>query len=116
MYRIETEHLVIAESRWDDLEDFYRWERMDEVTEFFSIRDNQTMEDVVRKFVADDSDSKAVQFTLWLKGEKPRRIGRIVLADIEEGWALAHIYRRAFYAGQGIRQGGHEGDNGFLLR
>ena len=41
-----TDHLIIRQSCWDDLEDFYRWERMPEVTEFFSIRDGQTKEDV----------------------------------------------------------------------
>ena len=28
-----TDHLIIRQSCWDDLEDFYRWERMPEVTE-----------------------------------------------------------------------------------
>ncbi len=65
------------------------------MTEFFSIRDGQTMEDVVRKYVADEEDPKAQQFTILLKEEGnqaaegnggTRKIGRIVLADIEDGW------------------------------
>ncbi|MGN0734725.1 MAG: GNAT family N-acetyltransferase [Anaerovoracaceae bacterium] len=84
---LETNNLIIRPSEWDDLEDFYRWEQLPEVTEFFSIRDGQTMEDVVRKFVADEKDPKAQQFTILLKEEgKERKIGRIVLADIEDGW------------------------------
>lgn len=51
-----TDHLIIRQSCWDDLEDFYRWERMPEVTEFFSIRDGQTKEDVIRKYLADEDD------------------------------------------------------------
>ena len=98
---LETNDLIIRPSVWDDLEDFCRWEQLPEVTEFFSIRDGQTMEDVVRKFVADEEDPKAQQFTILLKEEGveaaeagdgtlqyagTRKIGRIVLADIEDGW------------------------------
>ena len=98
---LETNDLIIRPSEWDDLEDFCRWEKLPEVTEFFSIRDGQTMEDVVRKYVADEEDPKAQQFTILLKEEcaeaaeagdgtlqyaGTRKIGRIVLADIEEGW------------------------------
>lgn len=98
---LETNDLIIRPSEWNDLEDFCRWEQRPEVTEFFSIRDGQTMEDVVRKYVADEADPKAQQFTILLKEEGSeaaeagdgtlqyagtRKIGRIVLADIEEGW------------------------------
>lgn len=105
---LETNDLIIRASEWDDLEDFCRWEKLPEVTEFFSIRDGQTMEDVVRKFVADEEDPKAQQFTILLKEDGfqdaedsveaaedsdvnlqyagTRKIGRIVLADIEDGW------------------------------
>ncbi len=47
---IETDNLIIRQSKWEDLEDFYRWERLPEVTEFFSIGDNQTQEEVTRKY------------------------------------------------------------------
>ena len=84
---LETNDLIIRPSEWDDLEEFCRWEKLPEVTEFFSIRDGQTMEDVVRKYVADEGDPKARQFTILLKeGGDTRKIGRIVLADIEDGW------------------------------
>ncbi len=105
---LETNDLIIRASEWDDLEDFCRWEKLPEVTEFFSIRDGQTMEDVVRKFVADEEEPKAQQFTILLKEDGfqdaedsveaaedsgvnlqyagTRKIGRIVLADIEDGW------------------------------
>ena len=64
---IETKNLIIRKSEWDDLEDFYRWEQDPAVTEFFSIRDGQTKEDVVRKYVADDENPAAEQFTIMLK-------------------------------------------------
>ena len=90
---IETKNLIIRKSEWDDLEDFYRWEQDPAVTEFFSIRDGQTKEDVVRKYVADDENPAAEQFTIMLKEKDDvRRIGRIVLADIEKGWK-AELWR-----------------------
>ena len=96
---IETERLVIRPSRWDDTDTFYEWELLPEVTKFFSIRDNQSKEDVIRKYVADSDDPKARQFTICLKAGTPgileaggRMIGRIVLADIEDEWK-AEIWR-----------------------
>ena len=96
---LETNDLIIRPSEWADLDDFYMWEQLPEVTEFFSIRDGQTMEVVVKKYVSDEKDPKAQQFTILLKQEEPdgfkvddfsygqtRKIGRIVLADIEDGW------------------------------
>lgn len=89
----ETKNLIIRESCWEDLENFYQWERRPEVTEFFSIRDGQTMEDVVRKFVTDDNNPQFKQFTILLKAEEgSESIGRIVIGDIEEGWK-AEIWR-----------------------
>ncbi len=88
----ETKNLVIRDSVWGDLETFCEWEKKPEVTQFFSIRDGQTMEDVVRKFIADDNPAFR-QYTIELKengGTRP--IGRIVLGDIEDGWK-AEIWR-----------------------
>ncbi len=118
---LETKDLIIRPSVWDDIEDFYEWERTPEVTEFFSIKDAQTKEDVIRKYIADDENPQSQQFTILLKPgnccedgvnanvnininsfamddnklqetENSRRIGRIVIADIEEGWK-AEIWR-----------------------
>ncbi|MCI5533970.1 MAG: GNAT family N-acetyltransferase [Firmicutes bacterium] len=110
---IETERLIIRPSRWEDLDTFYEWELLPEVTKFFSIRDNQSKEDVIRKYVADSDDPKARQFTVCLKAgaeaadmpgaqgtqgapsmpeSSEKMIGRIVLADIEDEWK-AEIWR-----------------------
>lgn len=118
---IETERLIIRPSRWEDIDTFYEWELLPEVTRFFSIRDNQGKEEVVRKYVTDSDNPKAQQFTICLKQEVgPKRevyhekeaqlatrdrpaaphltcdgekmLGRIVLADIEEEWK-AEIWR-----------------------
>lgn len=102
---LETKDLIIRPSRWEDIEIFYPWELEPAVTEFFSIRDGQTMEDVTKKYIADDEDPKALQFTICLKPEgcqgeeaceaaaaQAEPIGRIVIADIEEGWK-AELWR-----------------------
>ena len=96
---LETKDLIIRPSRWEDIEIFYPWELEPAVTKFFSIRDGQTMEDVIKKYIADDTDTKAMQFTICMKPEdwneaedrdaaaaSAQPIGRIVLADIEDGW------------------------------
>lgn len=95
---LETPRLRIRPSVWEDLAAFYRWEQRPEVTEFFSIRDGQTMEETARKFLEDQEDPKAEQFTIVLKpsasetfgmqtaAAEENKIGRIVLADIEQGW------------------------------
>lgn len=108
--KMETKSLIIRPSRWEDTGLFYEWETKPEVTEFFSIRDGQTEEDVVRKYIKDDGDPAARQFTILLKkeatggveetaagdpaagAENDEPIGRIVLADIEEGWK-AELWR-----------------------
>ena len=102
---LETKDLIIRPSRWEDIEIFYPWELAPAVTKFFSIRDGQTMEDVIKKYIADDTDPKAMQFTICMKPEdwdeaedrdaaaaSAQPIGRIVLADIEDGWK-AELWR-----------------------
>ena len=100
--------ITIRPSRWDDLEQFYEWELEDHVKQFFSIRDGQTFEEVVRTYVAADEDPTQRQFTIELDG---KMIGRIVLADIIEDWKgeLLRIYigdlenRRQGYGEQAMR-------------
>ena len=110
----ETPRLRIRPSIWDDVETFFQWEQQPAVTEFFSIRDGQTMEETARKFLKDQENPNAEQFTILLKTPdlqglpttrsaqdavnvpqssdaqdtraSLQKIGRIVLADIERGW------------------------------
>lgn len=88
----ETKDLIIRRTVFADLEQFYSWEQKPEVTEFFSIRDGQTREEVYHKFFADQDDPSAEQFTIFLKQSAPVPIGRIVLADIIPGWK-AELWR-----------------------
>lgn len=79
-----TNDLIIRDSDFDDLEQFYKWELTEEVNCFFSIADNQSYEDVVTKFILDKNKEDFRQFTICFKDGTP--IGRIVLGDIIEGW------------------------------
>ncbi|MBR5229294.1 MAG: GNAT family N-acetyltransferase [Firmicutes bacterium] len=118
---LETKDLIIRPSVWEDIEDFYKWEQMPEVTEFFSIGDGQTKEEVIRKYIADDQNPQAQQFTILLK-ENPdimesldfgpeteaagtRKVGRIVLGDIEDGWK-AEVWR-IYIADKNLRGKGY---------
>ena len=82
---IETKDLVLRETVLEDVETFEKWERLPEVTEFFSIRDGQTREECFEKFFADKADPGKIQLSIFLK-EGNRLIGRIVIGDIEPEW------------------------------
>ena len=91
---LETKDLLIRKTTLADLDTFDVWERVPEVTKFFSIRDGQTKEELLEKYFADKADPSADQFSIFLKqeGAEPKLIGRIVLGDIIEGWK-AEIWR-----------------------
>ena len=82
---METKDLVLRETVLEDVETFEKWERLPEVTEFFSIRDGQTREECFEKFFADKADPGKIQLSIFLK-EGNRLIGRIVIGDIEPEW------------------------------
>ena len=87
---LTTKDLILRPSAAADLPTFSAWERIPAVTEFFSIRDGQTLEEVTEKYRKDDADPGAAQLTICLKDGTP--IGRVVMADIIEGWK-AELWR-----------------------
>ena len=87
---LRTKDLILRPSEAGDLKTFFEWERIPAVTEFFSIRDGQTLEEVTEKFRKDGADPGAAQLTVCLKDGTP--IGRVVIADIIEGWK-AELWR-----------------------
>ena len=88
---METKDLIIRPSVIEDLDLFYQWELQPAVTEFFSIGKNQSYETVLRTFIHDDENPAQRQYTIILK-ETQQPIGRIVLADLIEGWKV-EIFR-----------------------
>lgn len=91
METIKTRDLTIRETREEDLELFFQWERMPEVTAFFSIADGQSRETVEEVYRRDLADPGWRQYTVLLTGTGAP-IGRIVLADRIEGWKV-EIFR-----------------------
>ena len=91
MKDIITENLLIRESTFEDCRTFYEWELKPEVTEFFSIRDGQTEEEVYQKYLTDKQNPAFEQWTICLK-ETGEMIGRIVIGDIEPEWK-AELWR-----------------------
>ena len=87
---LTTKDLLLRPSAAADLQTFSAWERIPAVTEFFSIRDGQTLEEITEKFRKDHADPGAAQLTICLKDGTP--IGRVVMADIIEGWK-AELWR-----------------------
>lgn len=85
---LETKDLIIKRTIFEDLDTFYVWERMPEVTKYFSIKDDQTKEEILEKYYADKADPSADQFSVFCKEADGslKLIGRIVLGDIIEGW------------------------------
>ena len=82
---LETQDLILKETVLEDVETFEKWERMPEVTEFFSIREGQTKEECLAKYFKDQADPGALQLSIFLKSEN-RLIGRVVMADMEPEW------------------------------
>ena len=85
MNPIETKDLIIRDSVFEDLKYFDPWERQPEVTEFFSIADGQSFEDVTKAYVKFDEVEDMRQYTICLR-KSGEPVGRIILGDIIEGW------------------------------
>lgn len=83
--KLTTKDLLIRETILEDIDTFEVWERLPEVTEFFSIEDGQSREDAIRKYVLDKENPKVLQLTICLN-ETGEPIGRIVIGDIEPEW------------------------------
>lgn len=83
--------IKIRPSVLDDCVQFCRWEQTPEVTEFFSIPDGQTYEDVVKEFVLNSADPSKEQYTVTdLHG---KLLGRICLNAINRRLDSLEIYR-----------------------
>lgn len=82
---MESKNILLRETTFDDLEKFYMWELEEHVNKFFSIREGQTYEEVVEKYISDKNNPSSKQFSIIEKSSNSL-IGRIVLADIIEGW------------------------------
>lgn len=78
---MESKNLIVRETVFDDCKYFAEWETRPEVTEFFTMDEERTYEEVVTEFVRNNLDPAKMQFTITLKPQdKP--IGKIFLSRI----------------------------------
>lgn len=79
---MESKNLIIRETVFDDCRYFAEWETLPEVTEFFTIDEGRSYEEIVTEYVTYSLDQAKLQFTITEKPEgKP--IGRIYLSRID---------------------------------
>lgn len=91
MKKLVTENLVLRESVFDDMEQFYKWETTEAVKKYLSMGEDRTKEDAIREYIHHDESDAHIQFTVCLKnfdGSIGEPIGRIILGDLEPGWKV----------------------------
>lgn len=91
---MESRNLIIRETVFDDCRYFAEWEQLPEVTEFFTMDEGRSYEQIVTEFVRYNLDPAKMQFTITLKPEdKP--IGKIYLSRIdthEDSLDITRVY------------------------
>lgn len=80
---MESKNLIVRETVFDDCKYFAEWETWPQVTEFFTMDEERSYEQVVTEFVRNNLDPSKLQFTITLKPQdKP--IGKIFLSRSTE--------------------------------
>lgn len=91
---MESRNLIVRETVFDDCQYFADWETRPEVTEFFTMNEERTYEDLVTEYVRYNMDPTKAQFTITLKPEdKP--IGKIYLSRVnttDDSLDITRIY------------------------
>ena len=79
---MESKSLIIRETVFDDCAYFAEWENLPHVTEFFTMDEGRSYEDIVTEFVRYNLDPTKMLFTIT---EKPscQPIGKIYLSRID---------------------------------
>ena len=88
---METKNLIIKEATFDDCQYYAEWEKIPQVTEFFSIDESRDYKQVVTEFVKDMDDQSTKHFTIFLKPNKP--IGKIYVTGINKNTDSMDITR-----------------------
>lgn len=89
---MESRNIIVRETVFDDCKYFAEWENRPEVTEFFTMDEGRTYEQIVTEYVRYGLDPSKMQFTITLKPEdKP--IGKIYLSRIDRAYDSLDITR-----------------------
>lgn len=91
---MESKNLIIRPTVFDDCVLFAEWENQPHVTEFFTMDEGRTYEQIVTEFVRYNLDPSKLQFTITLKPEDAP-IGKIYISRIdrhEDSMDITRIY------------------------
>ncbi|MDD7511804.1 MAG: GNAT family protein [Peptostreptococcaceae bacterium] len=80
---MESKNLIIRHAVFEDCRYFAQWEVMPEVTEFFTMDEGLTYEDVVTEFIKCKIDPSKEIFTICLK-ETDEPIGKLFITNIND--------------------------------
>jgi len=92
---MESKNLIIRQTTFRDCSLFAVWEKTNEVTEFFSIDDNRSYEQIAREMISAEQDESKLQFTILLKdyqGED-KEIGSIFVTQLNKLYDSLDITR-----------------------
>lgn len=78
---MDSKHLLIRKTSFDDCQSFFKWETSTHVTSFLCIDDDRSFEEIVREMIENESDPTMIQLTILLK-ETNSPIGRIIISKI----------------------------------
>jgi len=79
---METKNLILKPTVFDDCSRFYEWENTPVVTDFFSMNDTVSYEEIVTDYIKALSDETKLYYSIYLK-EKEELIGKAKLTRID---------------------------------
>ncbi len=91
---MESKNIIIRPTEFDDCMHFAKWETDPDLTEFFSINDGQTYEDIVTKYIRSKSNPSEEIYTIVHK-EDMRPIGQIhvgLINNVYDSLDITRIY------------------------
>ncbi|MBK5253098.1 MAG: GNAT family N-acetyltransferase [Peptostreptococcaceae bacterium] len=88
----ETERLIIRPTILEDCQIFSKWEKTKDVSDFFSIPNDQDYSTVVKEFIVNNEDETIELYTILTK-ENLKPVGRIHLGSISRKLDSLEIYR-----------------------
>jgi RimJ/RimL family protein N-acetyltransferase len=79
---MESKNLLLEKTCFDDLKYFADWETQKQVTDFLSINEDRSYEEITRESILWEKDPSKLQFTIFLK-EKNIPAGRVCISRID---------------------------------
>ena len=92
---MESKNLLIRPTKFEDCSLFAVWEKNGKVTEFISIDDNRSYEQIVREVILDEKDETKLHLTILLKDYQGEDeiIGKIYVSQLNTAFDSLDITR-----------------------